>query len=226
VERRRTTVRFQLTAAGMHGTPAAAQGYCPACQFSVENLMRIRCLIIVALAFIGSRSVRAQLGEQGSRVPIANRSYVAFNPMGIPFDIFTAEVESGVAQGITLGGVASHVDIDNDRYTSLDFKFRYYPSEVVLRGFSLGASVGYLGYSTPGAQSNVFPGSADNSRVSMNAPTIGIIIDYNWLLGSQHRFLVGTGLGAKRVLASADQRRTVGLDRAYPTARFTVGLAF
>ena len=27
-------------------------------------------------------------------------------------------------------------------------------------------------------------------------------VDYNWLLGSQHRFLVGTGLGAKRVLAS------------------------
>jgi hypothetical protein len=186
--------------------------------------MRIRCLMLGGALLIGGRAAGAQLGPS-DRIPIANRSYIAFNPLGIPFDIFTAEVESGVAQGITLGGVGSHIDIDNDRYTSLDFKIRYYPGEVVLRGFSLGASIGYLGYSTRTTTGNPFNGATD-TRTSIGTGTIGILTDYNWLLGSQHRFLVGTGLAAKRVLASSAERSTVGLDRAYVTARFVVGLAF
>jgi hypothetical protein len=187
--------------------------------------MRIRGLLMVALSFIAVRTVHAQIGAQEPRIPIANRSYIGFNPLGIPFDIFTAEVESGVAQGITLGGVASHLDVDNDRFTSFDFKFRYYPGEVVLRGFSLGASIGYLGYSEKNTVFSPGGGPVD-TRESISTPTIGIIADYNWLLGSQHRFLVGTGLGAKRVLASSEDRSRVGLDRAYVTGRFTVGLAF
>ena len=185
--------------------------------------MNIRSLTLVVAALLIAHEARAQ---RGTLVPIANTSYIGINPLGIPFDIFTAEGETGVAQGITLGALGSHIDVDNDRYSSLDFKFRYYPGEVVLRGFSLGATVGVLGYSK---RSEVFfPNGAGSSteRESLNAATLGIIADYNWLLGSQHRFLVGTGLGAKRVLASSDERSRVGLDRAYMTARFTVGIAF
>ncbi len=168
----------------------------------------------------------AQLGPppgQAALVPIANRSYVGFNPLGIPFDIFTAEIESGVAQGVTLGGLGSHIDVDDKRYTSIDFKFRYYPGEVVLRGFSLGASVGYLGYSAPSTLSN--PGGVE-LRGKLNTPTIGVLADYNFLLGLHHRFVVGTGIGAKRVLSSSAERSAVDLPRAYFTGRFTVGLAF
>ncbi|MDB4878059.1 MAG: hypothetical protein JWM41_4505 [Gemmatimonadetes bacterium] len=186
--------------------------------------MRMRGFIAGLVIAVVARSASAQAAPTGTLIPIANRSYIGFNPLGIPFDIFTVEAESGVAQGITLGGVGSYIDVNNDRYTSFDFKFRYYPGEVVLRGFSLGASVGYLGFSTsdfPRTQTNQAVG-----RESLSAPTIGVIADYNWLLGSQRRFLVGTGVGAKRVLASAEERQRVNLDRAYLTARFTVGLAF
>ncbi len=185
--------------------------------------MRIHCLMPLVLAVVAARSADAQF-PTSARVPIENRSYVAFNPMGVPFDIFTGEVESGVAQGVTLGGVASHLDVDAKRYTSVDFKFRYYPGEVVLRGFSLGGTLGYLNYSEPTFDNT--PNGPRETRTSIASPTIGIITDYNWLLGSEHRFVVGTGLGAKRVLASSDDRNRVGLDRAYLTARFVVGLAF
>jgi hypothetical protein len=152
-------------------------------------------------------------------VPIPYESYVGFNPLGIPFDIFAVEVETGVAQGITVGGVASYTDFRHDRYTSFDFKARYYPGEVVLRDFSAGVSLGYLNYSTP---SKTVPGTRDR----LSAPTLGLIADYNWLLGTEPRFLVGTGVGIERVLANSGDRQRVGLDRALLTARFTVGLAF
>jgi hypothetical protein len=39
-------------------------------------------------------------------------------------------------------------------------------------------------------------------------------------------FGVGTGVGAKRILASRERREPLDLDRAYVTARFVVGLLF
>jgi hypothetical protein len=155
-------------------------------------------------------------------IPIENRSYIGINPLGVPFDIFSVEAETGVAQGITLGGVGSYTDVDHDRWESADFKFRYYPGDVVLRGFSLGATVGYLNYS---ARRCCAAGGGDY-RASVSTPTVGVIADYNWMLGMDHRFIVGTGVGAKRVLAGQNDRDQVGLDRAYLTGRFTIGLAF
>jgi hypothetical protein len=60
----------------------------------------------------------------------------------------------------------------------------------------------------------------------LDTPTFGVILDYNWMLGAQRRFIVGTGIGAKRILASSDERDRVNLDRAQITGRFTVGIAF
>jgi hypothetical protein len=188
--------------------------------------MRIRGFLAGFAVAVLAQSARAQVGGQGTGVlvPIPNRTFVGFNPLGIPFDIFTAEVETGVAQGITLGGLGSYIDIDNKRYTTLDFKFRYYPGEVVLRGFSLGASLGYLNYNTP--QTTFSPNGTSAVRAKLITPTVGVIADYNFMLGMQHRFIVGTGVGAKRVLANAVDRDAVGIDRAYLTGRFVVGIAF
>ena len=188
--------------------------------------MRVRGLVVGLTGLAGllvANPGRSQLGAQTSAqpalVPIANRSYIGINPLGIPFDIFSIEGETAVAQGITLGGVASYTDADHDRWQSADFKFRYYPGDVVLRGLSFGGTVGYLNYSAP-----VCCGAS--GRASVSTPTVGIIGDYNWLLGLDHRFLVGTGVGVKRVLASEDARSASGLGRVVVTARFTIGLAF
>ncbi len=126
-----------------------------------------------------------------------------------------------------MGGLGSLTAADDDRYLTFEFKARYYPGEVVLRGFSVGLSAGSLRYSTLVDNSAIGPRFGSRTRQQLTAPTIGVLTDYNWLLGTSHRFLVGTGLGAKRILASRDDRARVGdLDRAYLTARFIVGLAF
>src|SRR5438552_329568 len=103
----------------------------------------MRRVITVLMAVAAARSAHAQApgqggGGAGSLIPIPYRTYVAFNPLLVPFDIGSVEVESGVAQGVTLGSVASYTDVDRDRFRSLDAKLRYYPGEVVLRGFSIG----------------------------------------------------------------------------------------
>ena len=175
-------------------------------------------LLVALLAFGGiTRSARAQATNTSGRVPIPYTSYIGINPLGIPFDIFSIEVESGIAQGMTLGASAAHTEIDNQRYSSADFKFRYYPSEVVLKGFSIGASAGLLRYSDIGV---------DNTRQTIDSPTLGLLLDYNWMLGATHRFIIGTGLAAKRILAGAADREKVDLSRAQLSARFTVGVAF
>jgi hypothetical protein len=151
-------------------------------------------------------------------IPIPYRTYVAFDPLLVPFDIGQFELETAIAPGITAGGVASYTNVDHNRYSSVDFNLRYYPGEVVLRGLSVGLSGGFLRYTN-----NVGTG---DPRVSVDAPTVGVIVDYNWMLGVNRRFLVGTGLGAKRVLAGSNERQPAGLDRAYGTVRFVIGYAF
>ena len=185
--------------------------------------MRIRSLsrgatLLAGLFALGAkvRPVAAQATNTSARVPIPYTSYISINPLGIPFDIFSAEFETGVAQGMTVGASASHTDIGDQRYSSGDFKFRYYPSEIVLKGFSIGASAGLLRYSD----------IVNGGRQTIDTPTLGLLLDYNWMLGATHRFIIGTGVAAKRILAGSEDRAKVNLDRAQLSARFTVGVAF
>ena len=181
--------------------------------------MNIRAAVLTLGIMTAASTTRAQ---NPARVAIPFRTYVAVNPLGIPFDIGSIEVESGVAQGITVGGVASYTSLGDDRYTTLDLKFRYYPSEVVLDGFALGLSIGRTHLSTL----TFVPATSTEQRTAIDFPTLGILVDYNWMLGARRRFVVGTGLGAKRVLASSERRDPLNVDPAYVTARFVVGLAF
>jgi hypothetical protein len=180
---------------------------------------------MVALAFGTQRAV-AQ-GTADARVRIPSQTYIAVNPIGVVGDIGTAEIETGVVQGITVGGVASYIDIDDRRWTTFDFKVRYYPAEVVLRDWSIGATFGFTRFSNlvDNDQTDV-AGAPDKIRRSMTAPTLGLEVDKNWLVGRGDHFLIGTGVGAKRVLASKSDRDKVDIDRAIFTARLVLGYAF
>ena len=180
--------------------------------------MQMRWLVAVSMAIVCGHAVSAQVSPRRTNIPIPFRTYVAFNPLLVPFDIGSVEMETGVAQGVTLGGVGSYTNVDKQRYSSFDLDVRYYPGEVVLRGFSVGLSGGFLRYTN-------HVGTPE-TRTSIDAPTVGVLADYNWMLGVNRRFLVGTGLGAKRVLAGRKERDETGLGRAYMTLRFVIGYAF
>lgn len=153
---------------------------------------------------------------QSGRVPIPTRTYIGFDPLGIPANVFTGEVENAVAAGITLGVVGSYIDANHDRFTTAEAKVRYYPGEVVLRGISIGVTAGATRFSKV----------VSGTRQSLTAPTLGLVLDDNWLLGRSEHFLVGTGLGVKRVLAASSERNRSDVDSAVLTVRLTVGFAF
>ncbi|HEY4306959.1 MAG TPA: hypothetical protein VGM82_20980 [Gemmatimonadaceae bacterium] len=177
-------------------------------------------VLMVALGIVAPRA-RAQ-GTASAPVRIPSQTYIAINPLGVVGDIGTVELETGVLQGITLGGVASYADFDDRRWTTFDFKARYYPGEIVLRDWSIGGTFGFTRFSNL-----VQPdGAMTKSRQSATAPTIGIIVDKNWLAGRGQHFLIGTGIGAKRVLMNKGDRERVDIDRAVLTARFMLGYAF
>ena len=169
--------------------------------------------ILVALA----ARAHAQVAQPTpGLVPIPSRTYVGFNPIGLPADIGTIEIENAIAPGITVGGVASYIDVSDRRFTTFDFKIRYYPGEIVLRDYSIGGSIGYTKFS------NI----VQTVRQELSAPTIGIILDRNWVYGRGQHFIIGTGVGAKRVLASSDDRARADVSRAVVTGRLIIGFAF
>ena len=175
--------------------------------------MRARTFLIAGLGLMAAHPLLAQ---RPARTPIPYTTFVAINPLGIPFNIAAIELESGVANGITVGGVGSYTALEHDRYTTVDLNVRYYPSEVVLEGLSFGVSLGRTHFTTP----------VDTVRKAKDYGTLGLLADYNWLLGARKRFIVGTGVGLKRVLLSSDERSTFGIDQPTITARFVLGLAF
>lgn len=188
---------------------------------SPEEESIVRRLIGCGLLLVGAAF--PALGQSSSsRIPIPYRTYVAVNPLGIPFNIASAEVESAVANGITMGGAASYTAWRHDRYTTFDAKIRYYPSEVVLDGLAIGVSVSHSRYSTLVTS----PTGGGDVRSGLDYNTIGLLADYNFLLGARKRFVIGTGVGAKRVLGNHDGDAVRPKSNPLVTVRFVVGLAF
>lgn len=190
--------------------------------------MRNRSLLILPALLIGASSLAAQ-GVNPPMSPAAAtpqwRSFLSANPLGIPFDIVSVEAETAVSGGGTVGVVGSYNDIDRTRYQTFDAHFKYYPGEIAMKGFAVGLSAGYTRFNTELVNAAPDP-SGNQPRGQLNAGTLGVLVDYNWTQGPSQRFVVGTGVGAKRILASSERRDPLGLDRAYLTGRFVIGLLF
>lgn len=189
---------------------------------------------LLALSGAAAPALEAQ-GTPTTAQPIRYyRGVVGFNPLGIPFDILSIEAEGAVAAGMTVAGAVSHFapgEEEDDRFTSGDVKFRYYPGETALDGFSVGLGIGITrrsGISYMPENCVIDPGTGQQrcDRNSATGPAISVLADYNFLLGERRRFFVGTGVGAKRWLVGADTRESVDAERAWVFARFLLGMAF
>jgi hypothetical protein len=187
----------------------------------------------VTVALLTATALAPTMGAQDPRAPIYPipfRAIVGINPLGIPFDIGALEVEGVVLPGISLGVAASYSALSDDegngegdpRFASGDVKVRYYPGEIALRGFSVGLGLGVTRYS----ENRSVGTPAVLQREAITTPTISVLADYNFLLGARQRFVVGTGIGAKRLLAAEEDRRRADAPRAYAFLRFVLGIAF
>lgn len=191
----------------------------------IRKISSLAIAIAATIAPVLASSAQAQ--NQGTIYPVPYRAFIGINPLGIPFDIGALEVEGVMLPGVTIAGALSYSAIDDDddggsdpRFVSGDLKVRYYPGEVALKGFGVGLGLGFTKYSELRTVGTV------TQREELTAPTISVLADYNFLLGARQRFVVGTGIGAKRLLASEADRERAGAPRAYPFVRFVLGFAF
>jgi hypothetical protein len=150
---------------------------------------------------------------------------ISINPLFLPFGGYVAEFERAVAPSVTLGLSGAYYDPvgdDDDTYSSAEVKLRVYPNERALRGFSIGVSAG-LGRVT--TETCCTTADREERRTTKSGATAGVVLDYNWLLGRNRRFLVGTGIGAKRLFGNLGEDDFFDI-RVLPTLRLQVGAAF
>lgn len=175
--------------------------------------MKMRSLILGAAAAVTPiMSAAAQQASLPSNV-------ISIQPLSAMYTVYSGEFERRVGQNVTLGVGGTYWDASEDNsgiesvYTSGDVKLRYYPG-VALRGFSFGASAGYT-------QVKETTTGAENSG---GAPTFGLLLEYQWLLGARSNMAVTLGAGAKKLFV--DTNEFVDVFTTYPTARISIGWGF
>jgi hypothetical protein len=201
-----------------------------ACNSTTEHMSSflVRSLILGAFfVIVTPRSGLGQIAQERALVPgpptqpgstQTRRNAFAINPLGIPFEVVSIEFESALHDAFTLAGNFSYFSPDDYTRSSFEVKGRLYPNERAPQGFSVGFGIG--GVNT---RETISVNGVDERRDN-TAPAIGVYVDFNWLLGRSNRFLVGTGVGAKRILA--DREDFDSAPRVYGTARFLIGVAF
>ncbi len=178
----------------------------------------MRFLHLFAVALIVTCS-SAAAGAQGVPSRYLHRASVNF--LGIPFGIASAEYERMTTDELSLGASAG---VDSDNYAWAEGKLRYYPSARGPRGFAIGASAGAARVKSY-TEDDCFIFCSDASGPSGTGATVGVFLDYSWLLGRSRRFYVGTGLGLKRVFGLGDAPGQTFPD-VLGASRLQVGYAF
>jgi hypothetical protein len=182
----------------------------------------VRPLLAAALLAIASGTAGAQSTPAARPAAVQTLSV---NPLYVPFGGIVLEFERATAsRGLSVGFGAAHYDPvgdDDDTYSSAEAKLRFYPGERAPRGFSLGLTAG-VGRAD-GESCCTRTGEVED-RVRTGA-TAGVVLDYNWLIGQNRRFFVGTGIGAKRLFGDLGNNEFFDIE-VVPLARLQVGVAF
>jgi uncharacterized protein DUF3575 len=178
--------------------------------------MRSRFLSTLLIATVAATAARAQTATSGKS------AVLSIQPITSMLTIYTGELELAMSPSATIGVGTTYwsPDFDGEGFTYLsgDLKVRYYPDARAFQGFSFGGSVGLTRVSASSSNTQ------DNGSVTK--PSIGLMLDYNWLLGANKAFYVGIGAGAKAVFINEDEFNNQSLTFRYPTARLSVGWAF
>ena len=176
-----------------------------------------RLALATALAVISSSTLGAQATAGTDIAPDTARGNLAvINPFGVVFSFFSGEYEHALSRSASVGFAGTYYAPTDFKYVTGEVKLRYYPSEHAPDGFSVALSAGVTHVSGDILCFDVCNNSATDR------PTAGFELDYNWLLGPSRRFVVGTGVGAKRLFGS----KTSGSADGLPTARVVLGVAF
>lgn len=147
------------------------------------------------VSFADSARVEADRSALSARPPAEPRpSYaVAVNPVFVPFGTLSAEYEMRAFRPMTTLGVSAWYEYRDVRARWAYLKALVYPWGVALRGLGLGVTLGVIrAYRDP---------TEPTQLAEDTAPTVGAMVQYNFVFGPSDRILVGVGLGARTPLA-------------------------
>lgn len=168
--------------------------------------------------------------EQPKKAPLRS-DLISFNPIGVVLQYYTAQYEHALTPTFSLAVNGSYVSFptfglyvgDNPRNQngswSTDLIARYYPQAEGLRGFGIGASVGYAKL---GEESQCTFTQTTSSCTRPSGHTLGVDGDYTWVLGASQHFAVEIGLGAKRYF----YKKPNFAEEALPTIKTSIGYAW
>jgi hypothetical protein len=180
--------------------------------------MRNLVLTLTAAALTPFAAASAQQVEVA-----APRNVISIQPINAVLTMYSAEYERQASAAGTFGFGGTYLNvgssgIDEVTYKSADVKLRYYPNGRALMGFSFGATGGFTSLSGTDFNGN---------NASVSGPSLGVLLEYQWLLGEKRNFSVALGAGAKALFVKADQfTGNNNFITRYPTARVSVGYAF
>ena len=181
---------------------------------------------LIAACAAAALGAATPLAAQAARASRPN--LFSTNPIALLFGWAGGEYEREIGAGTTLALGASYFEFygddgagEEDDYFSADLKLRYYPSERAFSGLSLGASAGVMHVTDV-----IELDPLDQRTESATGPTIGVSLDYGWLLGRRDAVHIGLGVGARRVFYDDDEDAGVDALDVMPHVRFSVGVAF
>lgn len=171
-------------------------------------------LAAMASTFVLSSSLWAQQGSMSAAnaVPARVSQVISVNPLMLVFGGISAEWERKTAENTSFGLAGGLQSEDHFSYLSAEAKYRFYPDAKSLRGFSVGGAGGFTSAST-----DYF-----GSSWSGQAASVGVVLDYQWLLGENGNFAVALGGGAKRLFYFGSNS---GASDALLTLRLSIGFA-
>jgi hypothetical protein len=136
-----------------------------------------------------SEKVSAQTPET-----LHNQSFSA-NALFIPFGTISAEYERIIHSPKTTLGFSGWYEYKDVKARWTYAKMMYYPGGIALSGFAFGLTAGVIrSYSDKDSEKEI--------EEHDTSPTVGAMIQYNWLPGSKDRLLIGFGLGSRCAVKS------------------------
>jgi hypothetical protein len=150
------------------------------------------------------------------------RNVLSIQPINAVFTAYSAEYEHSMTAASSFGVGGTFFDvgdgIDKVSYKSGDLKLRYYPNGTALMGFSFGGSAGFSSITgTDGTTGN---------ETTVSGPSLGFLLEYQWLMGVQRNVSVALGAGAKVVFVKDTDFSSDNYSARYPTVRVSIGYAF
>ena len=179
-----------------------------------------RCALAALTALAIVLAPRHVLRAQTAAAPTPDstrRAIILVNPFSFLFPGVSGEAEFALAPSATVAFGGSYYGDDGPNYSTATVKLRLYPQEHAPAGFAVALGAGFA------RQQENYCNLGCGKRSKTN-PTVGVELDYTWLLGPTRHFGLSLGGGLQRVLGVNDTHDD--LSPFLPMGRLGIGYAF